>query len=90
MRRPGEGRLLDAAAVVRSRIGGVLPDIGGFALLCRIVHPGPGRRVFLDLRLPPTPLLVRLAGGTGGISLWRDMATPPVEIADCNHGDRGY
>jgi hypothetical protein len=34
---------------------------------------------FLISGFPPTPFWLRLAGGTGGILLWRDMAAPPFE-----------
>jgi hypothetical protein len=60
-----------------------------FVVFCFMFAVSPSSATFFTLFLgdvsvltsgvPPTPFWVRLAGGIGGISLWRDIAVSPFQ-----------
>lgn len=67
----------DASSLEEADVGGVLPDIGGLLLVQAVLMSALLIAVSFFIPISsPVPLWLRLAGGTGGVALWRDMALP--------------
>jgi len=77
-------------AVEIAGVRAVLPDARGLSPFRAIVDLLARRCILGGLGFPAGPFVPRLAGGTGGISLWCDTMKPPRNKQNESIGTCGF